>query len=1159
MTMMESGLGDFTALAFATCEELPPERRLLDAWRQGLKDADFLVKAAPGAERAFFENDDVAGGVVATVGRQMLQKSGRASGGAGDDPDGDTIDVAVAACVLRGEVVHQTQEAGDKEFALLWVPATMARDGRLTRRGREWPWIDRGALRPVGGAPAITVGDLSVADEFRNRCHAQPVGPEWTAWLEFADGYFNAVSGVRPGQFRVDGFVAGRPWIQLAPRRGTSVRLIAAYRCLLGGGGPPIPGALRRLLASPFARPPVAGRPKPGWNGGVTGLMTPRPLNSGQRCAVEASVGSGDGSLVAVTGPPGTGKTSLIAGIVGSVVVEAAIARQSAPLVICMSSNNQALLAVMSAVGAVLDGGRWGAAGQRWVPDVPGYGLICPAKGKVEGVRNAGFPFVAVVDKRPVGLPEILGAAGYVERAHACFMEGWQEFQVEVGVVPALASDSGVPEVAERLRTMVAETVGEGRRMRDSAAAVILMREEVTAVFGDVAQSVGWDVDACRSAVLMAAADAALAAGREPEIGSGDRSAAWEVATRWWAAEKVWAAVVQSFVDDVASGRYGPTGGRMAAAVQVLEAQVSRRIGGGGLGAMLTEFPDAIAAVVDVVVAHRAWQLAARYWEGRWIVAALGDPRGAGDERWRWWSKLTPLAVSTFHVAPAAFSHPDDRNAPLWRVADMLIVDEAGQAAVDVGGVALGLGKVIVAIGDEKQIQPIPGVTAAVDAGNLVAAGLEEWEEPIGAVGLSPSTGSIMKAARSAATAEVFLDQHYRCRPEIVAFVNDIAYGGRLVAVREGEPAPALLPALGFAHVVGDCDQVGSSWVNRVEADAIVRWLMGRQHEIEEHYGRPIADCVGVIAPYKAQAEHLMMCLRKAATGSAGSAGRDGGASGGAAKKGWGKEKGLGGITCGSVHSFQGSERRIIVLSATGVRGGRAAMLERDEPFLLNVAASRAQDSFIVVGDMGIFGSSRGGPAAVLGRHLFADEGNAVAGFMGAMVSGGPGDAESGDGVGCVLRHLLGTVEHGRRLQEVLECEATERVLIVSPFLSIRAVENDQLGPSVQAAVRRGVRVVVAFDECFTKGKMEAEKARVALVAAGAEVWCLAGVHAKSLAWDDCGIIEGSFNWLSAVRDTSHRWARHEASIECRGPGVDAMVVAAWKGVERLERRAVPA
>ena len=74
----------------------------------------------------------------------------------------------------------------------------------------------------------------------------------------------------------------------------------------------------------------------------------------------------------------------------------------------------------------------------------------------------------------------------------------------------------------------------------------------------------------------------------------------------------------------------------------------------------------------------------------------------------------------------------------------------------------------------------------------------------------------------------------------------------------------------------------------------------------------------------------------------------------------------------GTVHALQGAERPVILFSSVYGPGDTGTMFfDRDnKPNMLNVAVSRAKDSFIVFGNKNIFDSQTLKPSGILARHL---------------------------------------------------------------------------------------------------------------------------------------------------------------------------------------------
>jgi hypothetical protein len=129
---------------------------------------------------------------------------------------------------------------------------------------------------------------------------------------------------------------------------------------------------------------------------------------------------------------------------------------------------------------------------------------------------------------------------------------------------------------------------------------------------------------------------------------------------------------------------------------------------------------------------------------------------------------------------------------------------------------------------------------------------------------------------------------------------------------------------------------------------------------------------------------------------------------------------------------------------------------------------------------------------------------------------------------------LSTTEEHVQTLRQAFE-KARRRLLIVSLFISIHAIENDQLIPLIRHTVQRGVDVTIYTDSSLDydmKNKhllSHAKDGRNALIESGVTLIEVKGIHNKSLAIDNHTLIEGSFNWLSANRHKEY--SRHECSI----------------------------
>lgn len=146
-------------------------------------------------------------------------------------------------------------------------------------------------------------------------------------------------------------------------------------------------------------------------------------------------------------------------------------------------------------------------------------------------------------------------------------------------------------------------------------------------------------------------------------------------------------------------------------------------------------------------------------------------------------------------------------------------------------------------------------------------------------------------------------------------------------------------------------DVVRRSRINRKEAAEIAMWLQLHYEDICEKYAfidNPVLkqDVLAVITPFKKQVMVIKEELKKAL--------------------GECSEN----IAVGTVHTFQGGERRIIIFSTTYGAEDGCSFIDREHS-LMNVAVSRAKDAFWVFGCRDCLrGKSEKIPSGLLDRYI---------------------------------------------------------------------------------------------------------------------------------------------------------------------------------------------
>jgi phosphatidylserine/phosphatidylglycerophosphate/cardiolipin synthase-like enzyme len=243
-------------------------------------------------------------------------------------------------------------------------------------------------------------------------------------------------------------------------------------------------------------------------------------------------------------------------------------------------------------------------------------------------------------------------------------------------------------------------------------------------------------------------------------------------------------------------------------------------------------------------------------------------------------------------------------------------------------------------------------------------------------------------------------------------------------------------------------------------------------------------------------------------------------------------------IEVGTVHVLQGAERPIVLFSSVyGVNDSPPFFFDRSN--LLNVAVSRAEDSFLVFGNMNHFHQQNSRVASgALARFLFANAGNEITDISLPV--------RRDMTLSATHPHLDTLEAHRTALTEGLR-HAQHAVWIVSPYISEHAIDADRLPSLIQDAVKRGVTVTVYFDPQLNSNEHGVKKPNAVsgirmLREGGAHVKEVQSEHSKTLMIDRTVLIEGSFNWLSASRDNQSRYHRRERSLRYEGKDVGEVI-----------------
>ena len=914
--------------------------------------------------------------------------------------------------------------------ALLCIACRLKRSGELVADPQRLPWIPRELLAPTLGR--LAVGELSDHDAFIASLPFKPAALGEA--FEIAAELFRAVTNsVLPAlqatlgratlpAFAADGQALVSHWFGMPCDPPVIARHIIRLYDQIAGELLPLP--LFENLVCTDDRPARAaltvGASGAQYAATVGHINPHHPLSPSQRVAMAELAQLPAGGVLAVNGPPGTGKTTLLQSVVAQLWVDAALAQGECPLIVVASTNVRAVENVLDSFGSICAQ----TGHERWHPYPGGFGLflasesrtsthpVCTSKTQPFTEWETRAPVYAAqryfIDKAQAQFPGERAIATLVVKLHAQLQHCAQRLQALVAARHAIFAASGANEqdgassICERLIVQYqADIQKHARRARIWARDIATCHDATAAATTTYAESVadivraeaGWAAYIAQSPMWLdllaffppvgrrrARLDRAFLASERATLTLRDRNddpAAFLHNAKLEALHNRNAtqAAIAERMQEAEQQRQASLARQRVAQQQLAQIETLLDDWRDALQGDLRHLHDATLAeledALDLAIRAPMFGIADHYWTGRWLIQQAqrlssmeSDTRGRAklEAKYRRFAKLAPCMVTNFHMAPSFFTAWQGEDIPLWNTIDLLIVDEAGQVAPDVGAGLFALARRALVVGDVHQIAPIWSTGEGVDRATAVQFGLttvprDEEYDRLAQAGYTNASGNLMQIANRACTVQQFDDarglmllEHRRCLPPIIDYCNQLAYAGRLQALRPLAPWEALFQPFEAMHVDGRDVKAGASRTNAEEAQAIVAWLMSNRARIEAHYSalaghpRPLAELVGVVTPFAAQAALIASLLRKQSKDAV--------------------------LTVGTVHALQGAERAIIVFSPT--YGAPVAEPFFDQsPNMLNVAVSRARDSFVVIGNLALFDAGKPSlPSGLLARYL---------------------------------------------------------------------------------------------------------------------------------------------------------------------------------------------
>lgn len=713
------------------------------------------------------------------------------------------------------------------------------------------------------------------------------------------------------------------------------------------------------------------------------------PLSESQRETMNHYTQSNSGEIFAVNGPPGTGKTTFLHTAIAHEYVKAALGQKEPPVILAVSNNNQAVTNIIDSFGDVFSKDE--LLGQRWLPGVSSFGSYFVSSSNAKAHQR--YQCLSINTKFLTGFFEKLQSEDYLAN-------GRREFLDRAGKYMNRSNYTQLDEAINDLHKLIKQKVQE-------IDYVINNVMECQDAINEIEKQYEVDINIIYRKKISEKELYISSFNQWSELLSEfyewlkGQTFIKRLLMRWPILKGVFIRDFDRFIDDhpilfdrversfksiehyileqksQAKRLDNKTELELTSIKKHMEEikayetrliqlceKYSAEYSGNG------EVAKSINNALDTTLRYEAFRLATHYYEGRWLQETKNIDNNSKENRLRQLkrlAKITPCFVSTFYMVPKLLEISSN-NKPYkpgysYEGIDLLIVDEAGQASPEVSLPLFALAKKAIMVGDTYQIEPVWSVEEITDAPNIdryvTHIGADTFKE----IGYASSNGNLMKIAKRRSRYEkygeggLYLTEHRRCIPEVIQYCNELAYNGKLKPMRPNELKNYPFKHMSHLHISGNAEVVNGSRKNTIEANAIVNWIVNNTNVLLKYYNtskdeqyKSIQDIVAVITPFKSQKNQIKALLRK--------------------------HIGFEGITVGTVHALQGAERHVIIFSTVYTHKDQKNYFFDRGVNMLNVAVSRAKDSFMVIGDEALFKNQSGDtvPSKILAKYIGVDE-----------------------------------------------------------------------------------------------------------------------------------------------------------------------------------------
>lgn len=313
------------------------------------------------------------------------------------------VNVIICARAIKTvfEANKTVQDEIDELTGIYYIPALLHENGALLfdKADKRLPWFPREYLIPMV-EPKLAIGDSATVDSIMSNYIDQIEKiRSWSDYAVFFQVLYESVAESPFEENTIRNLDAKEPYFELENNVylfldqtvNSTFHIMNLYNSLREDEYP-------KALYDNFMSTKIA-ETSPLIENSLSKMQTHSgqmngeyPLSPSQREAVNHFNGISSGEILAVNGPPGTGKTTLLQTIVADMYVKRALKKDPAPLIVVSSTNNQAVTNVISSFGNIKKLGISNLE-ERWIEGVNSFAVYFPSSAKIKEAKSKGYQY----------------------------------------------------------------------------------------------------------------------------------------------------------------------------------------------------------------------------------------------------------------------------------------------------------------------------------------------------------------------------------------------------------------------------------------------------------------------------------------------------------------------------------------------------------------------------------------------------------------------------------------------------------------------------------------------------------------------------------------------------------------------------------------------